>query len=72
MKGVEKGLDPGILILIYRFYNLEKLVDLFFIIYLVIRLGLIEANQNFMILLEVFIRINFDLFSIKNLFFKRI
>ena len=72
MKGVEKGLDPEILILIYRFYNLEKLVDLYFIIYLVIRLGLIEANQNFMILLEVFIRINFDLFSIKNLFFKRI
>ena len=72
MKGVEKGLDPEILILIYRFYNLEKLVDLYFIIYLVIRFGLIEANQNFMILLEVFIRINFDLFSIKNLFFKRI
>ena len=72
MKGVEKGLDPEILILIYRFYNLEKLVDLYFIIYLVNRLGLIEANQNFMILLEVFIRINFDLFSIKNLFFKRI
>ena len=71
MKGVEKGLDPRILILIYRFY-LEKLVDLYFIIYLVIRFGLIEANQNFMILLEVFIRINFDLFSIKNLFFKRI
>lgn len=72
MKGVEKGLDPEILILIYRFYNLEKLVDLYFIIYLVIRFGLIEANQNFMILFEVFIRINFDLFSIKNLFFKRI
>ena len=72
MKGVEKGLDPEILILIYRFYNLEKLVDLYFIIYLVIRFGLIEANQNFMILLEVFIRINFDLFSKKNLFFKKI